>query len=188
MIPQDALIVSSHTDNSSALISTTSTEKCFLGLNMGFATPVGLGLALALPHRKVVVLDADGGVLLLSSALSDLAAESPSNLIVVVGDNESALRFPTHSANKADIAAMAKAAGIPRSLTVKTLQEFKAEFSKALKADELTYMVAKTEVGRVRVPEGVRKPFLWENKFEFVRHVEKTEGISIMKPSGGMGS
>ncbi len=42
-IPDDALIVSSHTDNTSALVGLEETNRSLLGFNMGLATPVGLG-------------------------------------------------------------------------------------------------------------------------------------------------
>jgi len=185
VIPGDSLIVASHTDNSQALISLNLADRSFLGFNMGFATPIGIGLAVALPHRRVFILDGDGGVLLLSAALADLASQSPPNAVVIVADNESSLAFPSHSARRADIAAMAKSAGVENSCTVRNLEEFKAEFTKALARKTMTYVVAKTEKGRVPVPEGVRQPLLWENKFRFVRYIEETEGLSILKPFGG---
>ena len=184
VMPEDTLIVSSHTDNSSALVALNLTERSFLGFNMGFATSVGLGLALALPHRRVLILEGDGGVLLSSGALADLASQNPPNIIVVVADNESSLGFPTHTSKRTDIAAMAKAAGIERTCSVRNLEEFKAEFSKALGKNELTYIVAKTERERARLSEGVKRPLLWENKFRFVRYIEETEGISILTPGG----
>src|SRR5262249_62425170 len=79
------------------------TERCLIGFNMGFATPVGLGLALALPHRRVFILDGDGGVLLLAAVLADLGSQQPPKA-VVVADNESCLRFPRHAADAAGLA------------------------------------------------------------------------------------
>lgn len=185
VLPRDAVIVSSHTDNTAALISLKLTERSFLGFNMGFATSVGLGLAVALPHRKVLILEADGGVLLSSGALMDLASQNPPNVIVVVADNESSLGFPTHTARKTDIAALAKAAGIERTCSVGNLEEFKTEFSRAMAQNDLRYIVAKTEKTRVPLPRGVKRPLLWENKFSFVRYIEESEGISILTSGGG---
>jgi thiamine pyrophosphate-dependent acetolactate synthase large subunit-like protein len=186
VIPEDALIVASHTDNSTSLITLNQSYRSLLGFNMGFSTPVGLGVASALPNRRVIILDGDGGVLLLSQAITDLANESPSNAIVVVADNGSALEFPVHSNRKANIEEMAKAVGIENTCTVSTIEEFKDQFGKALKRGALTYIVAKIESGvRVPIPAGTYQPFLHENKFAFVRHIEKTEKISIMRPFGG---
>lgn len=185
VIPQDALIVASHTDNSVALALTKLTDRALLGFNMGFATPVGLGLALALPHRRVIILDGDGGVLLMPSSISDLGSQNPRNVIVIVADNESSLAFPSHSARRTDIEGLAKAAGIEHTATVRSLDEFKSVYDQASKTDGLTYIVAKTQKFRAKVPRGSETPFLWENKYHFVRHIEQTEDIQIIRPFGG---
>jgi thiamine pyrophosphate-dependent acetolactate synthase large subunit-like protein len=184
-MPDDALVVASHTDNSTACCTANITERCLIGFNMGFATPVGLGLALALPHRRVFILDGDGGVLLLAAALADLGSQQPPNTVVVVADNESSLGFPSHTAKTADLPAMARAAGIQHTCTVRNLEEFEAEFAQALSRQALSYIVAKTEPGLSTVPTGTQSPFLWENKFAFVRYIEQTEGVAIMRPFGG---
>jgi sulfopyruvate decarboxylase subunit beta len=62
---------------------------------------------------------------------------------------------------------MAAAAGVPRSGTVRTLDEFDAAFDEAVKAKALTTIVAKVEaVG----PSGyVTELAMLENRFEFQR-------------------
>lgn len=55
--------------------------------SMGLASSIGLGLALALPSRPVVVLDGDGNVLMGMGALANIAAEAPPNLFHIVFDN-----------------------------------------------------------------------------------------------------
>jgi sulfopyruvate decarboxylase subunit beta len=54
---------------------------------MGHATSLGLGLALAQPHRRVIVLSGDGSLLMNLGSLVTIAAESPANLVVIVFDN-----------------------------------------------------------------------------------------------------
>ena len=54
---------------------------------MGHATSIGLGLALAQPSRRIVVLSGDGSLLMNLGTLVTISAESPANLIVVVYDN-----------------------------------------------------------------------------------------------------
>ena len=56
--------------------------------NLGLTSSVGLGLALALPHRKVVVFDGDGSMLLNLGGLATMANLRPKNLILTVFDNE----------------------------------------------------------------------------------------------------
>jgi thiamine pyrophosphate-dependent acetolactate synthase large subunit-like protein len=90
---------------------------------MGGAVSVGLGLALAQPGRRVVVVTGDGEMLMGLSALTTIAAMAPKNLAVLVLDNETYGETggqKTNTARGTDLAAMAKAAGILDSWTVTT--------------------------------------------------------------------
>ena len=90
---------------------------------MGGAAMVGLGLALAQPNRRVLVLTGDGEMLMGLGSLATIAVQRPRNLYIVVLDNE---RYGetgmqrTHTAHGVDLAAMAKAAGFARTQTVRT--------------------------------------------------------------------
>ena len=56
--------------------------------SMGVAPAIGLGVALAKPNKKVIVLDGDGNVLMSMGTLATVGALKPKNLIHVVLDNE----------------------------------------------------------------------------------------------------
>ncbi|MCY3980560.1 MAG: thiamine pyrophosphate-dependent enzyme [Alphaproteobacteria bacterium] len=90
---------------------------------MGGAVPMGLGLALAQPERRVLVVTGDGEALMSAGAFATVGAEAPENLAIYILDNE---RYGetggqvTHTARGADLAAMTAAAGIPRAQTVHT--------------------------------------------------------------------
>src|SRR5205809_2401485 len=82
---------------------------------MGLASSIGLGIALAQPDRRVVVIDGDGSVLMNLGGLTTLARYAPPNLTHIVFDNESLLSvggFPTATATGSDLAAIARGAGI----------------------------------------------------------------------------
>jgi sulfopyruvate decarboxylase subunit beta len=139
---------------------------------MGLASSVGLGIALSRPKHRVVVFDGDGSVLMNLGGLTTLARYRPPNLTHVVFDNESLLSvggFPTATATGSDIAAMAAGAGVPRTSTVRALEDFAAAFDDALACGALTTLVAKVEaVG----PAGfVTDLGLLENRFQFARHL-----------------
>src|SRR5438876_3974101 len=55
---------------------------------MGSATTVGLGLALAQPQRRVLVITGDGELLMGLGALATVGAKKPANLAIAVIDNE----------------------------------------------------------------------------------------------------
>jgi sulfopyruvate decarboxylase subunit beta len=115
---------------------------------MGLASSMGLGIALSRPELTVVVFDGDGSILMNLGGLTTLARYRPKNLVHVVFDNESLLSvggFPTATSTGSDIAAMAAGAGIPRTSTVTTIDEFKTAFNDAIAAHDLTTIVAKVE-------------------------------------------
>jgi sulfopyruvate decarboxylase subunit beta len=141
---------------------------------MGLASSVGLGIALARPELQVVVLDGDGSILMNLGGLTTLARYRPGNLVHIVFDNESLLSvggFPTATSTGSDLAAIAKAAGVPHAATVRTLGEFRSAFLTAQRAGELTTLVAKVDaVG----PAGyVTDLSLLENRYQFARHLKE---------------
>ncbi len=89
---------------------------------MGGAAMVGLGLALAQPTRRVLVVTGDGEMLMGLGSLATIAAQAPANLAICVLDNE---RYgetgmqATHTAADADLAAIAAACGVPLTATVR---------------------------------------------------------------------
>jgi sulfopyruvate decarboxylase subunit beta len=152
---------------------------------LGCVTPQAFGLAVGLPHRRIVSLDTDGGMLFNLGILATLANEQPANLFVVVWDNQCYQSIggpPTHTAGRVDIAAIARGAGIEHAYTARTVAEFDAHCAKGLAAASPYVVVAKveaiTEPGIKRKHSDGR-----EDKYIFVRHVEESEGIVIMGPS-----
>src|SRR5246127_2418212 len=115
---------------------------------MGLASSTGLGLALRLPDRRVVGFDGDGSLLMNLGTLSTMARYAPRNLLHVVFDNESLLSvggFPTATSNGTDLEGVARASGIPRTATMRAVEEFRAAVDTALAANVLTTIVAKVE-------------------------------------------
>src|SRR3954469_8403630 len=107
---------------------------------MGLASSLGLGIALSRPELKVVVFDGDGSILMTLGGLTTLARYRPRNLVHVVFDNESLLSvggFPTATATGSDIAGIAAAAGVPRTGTVRTVEDLTRALDEAVAAREL---------------------------------------------------
>ena len=146
---------------------------------MGLASSMGLGIALGRPDLSVVVLDGDGSILMNLGGLTTLARYKPRNLIHVVFDNESLLSvggFPTATATGSDLAAMAAAAGVPRTARVTTLPDFEAAFAEAIAARELTTIVAKVEA--IGPKAFVTDLPLLENRFQFARHLREVRSTN----------
>ena len=82
---------------------------------MGQAAMMGLGLALAQPQRRVLVITGDGEMLMGMGSLATIGVQKPANLSVVVIDNE---RYgetgmqETHTAHGIDLNGVARACGL----------------------------------------------------------------------------
>jgi len=88
---------------------------------MGGAAMLGLGLALAQPDRRVLVITGDGEMLMGLGALATIATQRPANLSVIVLDNElygETGGQETATRHSVDLAAMARGAGIKDARTV----------------------------------------------------------------------
>jgi sulfopyruvate decarboxylase subunit beta len=140
---------------------------------MGLASSTGLGLALSLPHQRVIVLDGDGSLLMNLGSLSTLARYKPKNLLHIVFDNESLLSvggFPTATSTGTDLEAIARAAGIPKTCTVSTVEDFATVVHQAITHDGLQTIVAKVEA--VGPKAFVTDLGLLENRFQFRRYIQ----------------
>jgi sulfopyruvate decarboxylase subunit beta len=99
-------------------------DLIYVPSSMGQGTAVALGLALAQPHRKVVVCNGDGSMLMNLGSLVTISAQAPPNLTVIVFDNgvyEVTGAQPTAAAlamransGPVDFGALARASGFTR--------------------------------------------------------------------------
>lgn len=173
---QDCLVVTIMGATAAELQSLGHRENFFyLQHAMGLASSLGLGLALSVPQRKVVVLDGDGSVLMNLGGLTTLARYAPGNLIHVIFDNESLFStggFPTATRTGADLAGIARAAGITQSCTAATLEEFQLAFDGALRGDQMASIIAKVEATGPAQYEASLS--LLENRFQFRRHIQES--------------
>jgi thiamine pyrophosphate-dependent acetolactate synthase large subunit-like protein len=150
---------------------------------MGCAIGVAMGLALALPHRKVIALDSDGSVLLSLFNLPTLGNLRPKNLLIYVFDNGvysgSRISYPTATSGNTDLAGMARSAGIANAHTIHDIEDFKNKGMAALGRDELAFFVCKVEESLLHREIPRPNTDLAENKYTFVRYLERTEGKTI---------
>jgi thiamine pyrophosphate-dependent acetolactate synthase large subunit-like protein len=184
VVGDDALVISNVARTSFEWHMVHPSEGNLYTMAMGMVTPVAHGLALALPHRRVVALDGDGGMLLNLGALATIGNTAPPNLLVIIFDNAayaSTGGLPTATAGRTDLAAVARGAGIDGATRVDNLDDFRHALGTALDAPGPWVIVARVVNEKPPV-----KPKLMdgrENKYRFVRHIEKTEGKVILKPS-----
>jgi len=120
--PKDLLVVSGLGSSCWDLANAGDVaENFYVWGAMGGAAMIGYGVARAQPDRRVLVLTGDGDMLMGMGAFATIANNPVQNLAIVVLDNG---RFgetggqPTHTSGPADLAGIAKAAGIPTTATI----------------------------------------------------------------------
>ncbi|MBI3092136.1 MAG: thiamine pyrophosphate-binding protein [Candidatus Tectomicrobia bacterium] len=154
------------------------------GVFMGGVTPMALGLALALPRRRVLAFDGDGSLLLNLGALCSVGELQPPNLKIIVFDNaayDSPCGLPTVTAGRTDLAAAARACGIDDVATVRDVDAFASTLRAMFATAAPSLLVAKVEKGNEDVP--VMTVDKTENKYRFVRHIEASEKLTILPPA-----
>jgi sulfopyruvate decarboxylase subunit beta len=148
---------------------------------LGLASSIGLGIALGLPQRKVIVIDGDGAFLMNLCGLPTIAWHHPRNLIHILFDNEcyeASGGTETATSAVADPVTLAKGAGYKNARWVKSPSDFRREFLKAWKRNDLCLIAVKVKPGGPKVAAVLYDEV--ENKYRFIRYLEETERKKII--------
>lgn len=118
---------------------------------MGSAVTVGLGLAMAQPRRRVLVITGDGELLMGLGALATVGAKKPDNLAIAVVDNEhygETGMQRTHTSAGVDLAGIARSAGFAQAATVRQPGELDSAIANLLKAKGPVMAVVKVSTAK----------------------------------------
>jgi thiamine pyrophosphate-dependent acetolactate synthase large subunit-like protein len=174
---------------------------------MPYSTPMGLGVALALPDYPVVVMEGDGSAISGISGLATVANMAPKNFIHIVWDNGVWMSpgtmgtrshygpMPTPSGGRTNLEGFAKAAGYVHTTTVNTLQEFESALLAAKRESGPSYIVAKIGhdllkedpprlVGTVEQAINFRRGLI-NRKLVSANHAGAYKGKGLAGPSAG---
>jgi len=106
--------------------------------SMGLAVPIGMGVALAQPTRRVIALEGDGSILMQLGSLATVAARRQKNLAIVIMDN-GAYQITggqkTLTEDGADIVAIARGCGLSQSVWAADESAFEELIALALRED-----------------------------------------------------
>jgi thiamine pyrophosphate-dependent acetolactate synthase large subunit-like protein len=125
-------------------------DATLYNMEMGYAAPMCLGLALANPNQRVVALEGDGSMLMSLGTLATVGRYAAKNLTIVVFDNGRYLTTGTGSvatatASGADLAAIARGAGIADALAVEDIATFETAIGQAMTEDGPWVIVARVD-------------------------------------------
>lgn len=151
-------------------------------MELGYAAPMCLGVALARPDRTVVAVEGDGSLLAGAPALVTIARVAPPNLVVLTIDNGvyetvgdgTTTTGTSHGASLADLA---RASGIPARCVVTAADpdELRRALTTALSEPGPWVVVARTEPDRARTgPRLLPGLDVVETAIEFRRHLAET--------------
>ncbi len=117
--------------------------------SMGCASAIGLGLALAQPDRRIVVLDGDGACLMKLGNLATIGHYRPRNLIHVVLDNEAydSTGGQATTSSTISLAAVAREAGYVSSQQVTEAQTLTHQLGLALTQPGPHFILVKVAPG-----------------------------------------
>jgi thiamine pyrophosphate-dependent acetolactate synthase large subunit-like protein len=178
----DALVVSSAGATTVEWNALRPSDGNFRVRTLGLCSSIALGMALGLPHRRIIALDGDGSLLMNLCSLPTIARMGAKNLLHVVFDNEvyeASGSKKTATASGTDLVEIARAAGIKKARWANSLEEFAQAVSATSQGAGPYFIGAKVTTERTEVPPYPLDEV--ENKYHFVRHVEKTESIEIFK-------
>jgi thiamine pyrophosphate-dependent acetolactate synthase large subunit-like protein len=135
--------------------------------SMGLACPIALGVALAQPQRRVIALEGDGSLLMQLGSLATIAKLKPANLTIVVMDNsvyQITGAQPTATAEGADLAAIARGAGLANSNWADDEADFEQLVDKALAQPGPNLIAARID-GKPANATTERDPFVIRDRF-----------------------
>jgi thiamine pyrophosphate-dependent acetolactate synthase large subunit-like protein len=115
------------------LVSRHELDFDFLAFGMGHAADFGLGLALARPERKVIVLKGDGGLLMSLGSLVTMGRYGPANLLVLLMENRGfEMTGGQGFAPDVDFVTLARGAGIEKAERIEDLAGVESELPRLL--------------------------------------------------------
>jgi thiamine pyrophosphate-dependent acetolactate synthase large subunit-like protein len=175
-------------------------EPTMYNTGMAYTAPACFGLALARPDLKVIAMEGDGSMLMGLPNFVTIGRYLPRNLVTVVLNNRSYLavdrgELESASAHRADLAGLARAAGIPHAVATDTPEQFETFFRQAMHEHGPWVVIANVDRTREH-PSGTHKPMpdRTELSMLFRRHLAEvrplpggesrtlTEGRSAVRP------
>ena len=149
---QDELIVAGVSPTNHELFSIKDLPTSFyMRHSLGMASSIGLGLALARPDKRVIVLEGDGSILMNLGSMATISTQRPKNLLLFILDNrcyENTGCQPSATAHQTRLEAIAKGAGIGNAYRWRNINDVDSNLSKTLKTEGPSVIVVDVETGR----------------------------------------
>ena len=140
---------------------------------MGSASSIALGIALAQPSKKVIVMDGDGSLLMQLGSLVTIAGAAPENLVHIVFENgvyATSGGQPLPAEGRLDFEMMARGAGFAHAARYDDAATFKADLPGLLELQGPVFVTLQIEF-EVGVPSGTRSAMMGEQLERLRKHL-----------------
>ncbi len=164
----DALVVTGLGSSSYDVGTMDHPNNYYLWGGMGGAAMIGVGLAIAQPKRRVLVITGDGEMLMGLGSLATIGAEKIRNLSIVVLDNELYSETgmqPTHTSRGVDLTGVANATGFAVAGTTSTLPDLKSWIPKLYNTPGPLFLDVKVNANRYPLSIRLRDGAHIKNRF-----------------------
>ncbi len=148
---------------------------------MGGCASFAMGLALAQPHRKVVVFDSEGDLLMGLGILATIGEQQPKNFYHFLLDNECYATTggqPVPNAKNISYDVIARGAGYPHTFAYDSLESFAADLQSILSRPGPVFVALKVVPEIENMPIGQRKPWRTRSREEVLKGLQEELGIS----------
>jgi thiamine pyrophosphate-dependent acetolactate synthase large subunit-like protein len=148
---------------------------------MGGHASFALGLALAQPHKKVVLFDSEGDVLMGMGALATIAEQAPRNFYHFMLDNECYATTggqPVPNAKNIAYDVIARGAGYPQTFAFDKLEDFSSNLKAILDLPGPVFVALKVVPEIENEPIGQRVRWQTRTRDQTVQDLQKELGIT----------
>ncbi len=157
-------------------------DLAFSSVAMGGRASFALGLAMARPDEKVILLDSEGDVLMGLATLATIADKAPKNLYHIVQDNECYATTggqPVPNAKKIRYDLIAQGAGYPSSYAFEKLDDFSSNIEAILGEPGPVFVSVKVDPEIVNEPIQNRTRWQTRSNEQVIADFQKAVGPRV---------
>ena len=177
----DAIVISGRGGKHWIKVSDTALDIPLGDPAMGGHCGFGLGLAMALPHRKVVLFDSEGDIQMSMGVLMTVAEQKPENFYHFMLDNECYATTggqPVPNAKNVKYDLIAKGAGYPRAFAFDELGAFEKALPDILEQKGPVFVAMKVEPEIENEAIGNRVRWRKKSQVQVVKELRAELGIA----------
>ncbi len=165
---EDAFVVACNGFISRDLFNLHDSPRNFYVLgSMGLPSAIGLGIALAKPNKKIIILTGDGNQLMSLGTLVTIGKAAPKNFIEIILDNEcyETTGGQQTSSSATNFSELASSSSFKQAEHVETIEELTRALGKVRKSEGPILIHARTERGNRPPPRAEIDPVKTRDKF-----------------------